>query len=323
MNKLISFNESEKYFKIKSLVENLPNILVELDDENITYQIDPTNDIRVKLASMGKDGYFSIMITKLEYKKDSYEIINDNISMVIDYLDNSGFDTKIQIKRYNKIIDDISYDEVSKLLNNKVEIGWIKLEFIMRGVRMWLNNVYESLPRENSVKQLERIMKLSSKTDIGNRISDMNKEGANIEYIQNPIDNGIESFEDYEKNKKVKHKTHIKQFNESLSNNLLEFCKYNLAFLLDDGFEIDLYTYNGIEISKDHGFYWDEIKDEFIPFFEMLNEKYDLVKFNRGGEDSVISFDDGGGADHYSYENVINDEIGDDMLLLKISFRAE
>jgi hypothetical protein len=60
----------------------------------------------------------------------------------------------------------------------------------------------ESLPRQQTVDQLKRVMKISSKTDIGNRISDMNKQGANIQYIQNPIDSGIESYEDYEKKNK-------------------------------------------------------------------------------------------------------------------------
>ena len=60
----------------------------------------------------------------------------------------------------------------------------------------------EGLPREHSVEQLKRVMKQSAKTDIGNRISDMNKQGANIQYIQNPIDSGIESYEDYEKHNK-------------------------------------------------------------------------------------------------------------------------
>lgn len=60
----------------------------------------------------------------------------------------------------------------------------------------------EALPRQQSVNQLKRVMKVSSKTDIGNRVSDMNKQGANIQYIQNPIDTGIESFEDYEKHNK-------------------------------------------------------------------------------------------------------------------------
>jgi hypothetical protein len=43
---------------------------------------------------------------------------------------------------------------------------------------------------------------MSAKTDIGNRISDMNKQGSNIQYIQNPIDSGIESYEDFEKHNK-------------------------------------------------------------------------------------------------------------------------
>jgi hypothetical protein len=62
-----------------------------------------------------------------------------------------------------------------------------------------------ALPRESTVKQLKKLRKLSKGTDIGDRISDMNKQGANIQYIQNPIDTGIESYEDYMKsNRKIK-----------------------------------------------------------------------------------------------------------------------
>jgi hypothetical protein len=57
----------------------------------------------------------------------------------------------------------------------------------------------ESLPTQKSVNQLKKVMKFSAKTDIGNRISDMNKQGANIQYIQNPIETGIESKEEYDK----------------------------------------------------------------------------------------------------------------------------
>jgi len=60
----------------------------------------------------------------------------------------------------------------------------------------------EALPNEKSVNQLKSVMKKSAKTDIGNRISDMNKQGANIQYIQNPVDTGIESYEDFEKHNK-------------------------------------------------------------------------------------------------------------------------
>jgi hypothetical protein len=60
----------------------------------------------------------------------------------------------------------------------------------------------EALPNQHTVDQLKRVMKQSAKTDIGNRISDMNKQGANIQYIENPIETGIESREDYEKHNK-------------------------------------------------------------------------------------------------------------------------
>ena len=65
-----------------------------------------------------------------------------------------------------------------------------------------VNVTNEALPNDQSVVQLKKVMKVSAKTDIGNRISDMNKQGANIQYIQNPIDTGIESYEDYEKHNK-------------------------------------------------------------------------------------------------------------------------
>lgn len=65
-----------------------------------------------------------------------------------------------------------------------------------------ISGTNESLPRQQSVDQLKRVMKMSARTDIGNRISDMNKQGANIQYIQNPIDSGIESYEEFEKKNK-------------------------------------------------------------------------------------------------------------------------
>lgn len=70
----------------------------------------------------------------------------------------------------------------------------------------------ESLPQESTVKQLKKLRKLTKGIDIGDKISDMNKQGANIQYIHNPIDKGIESIQDYwKKNQK---KVKIKKFNE-------------------------------------------------------------------------------------------------------------
>lgn len=60
----------------------------------------------------------------------------------------------------------------------------------------------ESLPRQSTVDQWKKLRKMTKGVDIGDRISDMNKQGANIEYIHNPVDTGIESYEDYEKKNK-------------------------------------------------------------------------------------------------------------------------
>jgi hypothetical protein len=65
-----------------------------------------------------------------------------------------------------------------------------------------IQQLNENLPRQSTVNQLKRLRKLSKGTDIGDKISDMNKQGANIQYIQNPIDSGIESYEDYMSNNK-------------------------------------------------------------------------------------------------------------------------
>ncbi len=64
------------------------------------------------------------------------------------------------------------------------------------------NNLNESLPRQQTVDQWNKLRKMTKGVDIGDRISDMNKQGANIQYIQNPIDTGIESYEDFEKHNK-------------------------------------------------------------------------------------------------------------------------
>ena len=59
-----------------------------------------------------------------------------------------------------------------------------------------------ALPRKQTVNQWKRLRKLTKGTDIGDKISDMNKQGANIQYIHNPVDTGIESYEDYQRDAK-------------------------------------------------------------------------------------------------------------------------
>lgn len=63
--------------------------------------------------------------------------------------------------------------------------------------------VNESLPSQRSVNQLKKLRKLTKGVDIGDRTPNMKKQGANIHFMHNPIDDDhIESYEDFEKKKK-------------------------------------------------------------------------------------------------------------------------
>ncbi len=48
------------------------------------------------------------------------------------------------------------------------------------------------------------VRKISKGIDIGDRIPKIKDDVSNLEYIRNPIDTGIESYEDFQKNENLK-----------------------------------------------------------------------------------------------------------------------
>jgi hypothetical protein len=83
---------------------------------------------------------------------------------------------------------------------------------------------------------------------------------------------------------------HLKRFNESTDENfkdeLQDFCETNLAYLLDEGAEIQIVEYDGrepgnelylIRILLDRPKKWDHIKDHMIPFLTRLQNKYEIT----------------------------------------------
>lgn len=105
-----------------------------------------------------------------------------------------------------KSVKEFGPDSINpELVNQKVVIcdGPYMVEFKPDGTITIVTDINEgALPRQSTVDQLERIRKMTKGVDIGDRVSDMNKQGSNIQYIQNPIDTGIESYEDFEKHNK-------------------------------------------------------------------------------------------------------------------------
>jgi regulator of sigma D len=133
--------------------------------------------------------------------------------------------------------------------------------------------------------------------------------------------------------KKMKY---IRKFNEgkNITDELKEFCSENLAYLIDGGFHI-LYStgfimqdyYTGVSINKmvDNSykiFNWHDIRDDVIPFFDILSRKYIvsditfslLIKINSEAyglkKDIMVKLDD-----------IIGDNL-EDYDIFKISFKC-
>ena len=113
---------------------------------------------------------------------------------------------------------------------------------------------------------------------------------------------------------------YLRSFNESdvlldmigITDDLEIFCKENLAYLIDEGFKVNVdRTYKEVKIQI-HNFYfpnwtkftWDDVKDDVIPFLEILREKYSFfedIKFV--SEDQHYNYFNL----EYKYDDVIND----------------
>jgi hypothetical protein len=102
---------------------------------------------------------------------------------------------------------------------------------------------------------------------------------------------------------------HLKRFNESTldKEEVQDFCETHLAYLIDEGLEVECYQFNesnkevayitlGYKLENDsHNLSpyeynfpsWNDIKDNIIPFFTHLSNKYDLLK---NGKEVCISY---------------------------------
>ena len=143
---------------------------------------------------------------------------------------------------------------------------------------------------------------------------------------------------------------HLKRFNEGLSSNefneLKEFSENCFAYLLDEGFELELVDRNGREsndpsfdedaeyfwvdlygpvitqpdsygaVPVDSSYSWDQIKDYYIPFLKLVQKRYtltdgdwnkDLVLFRRC-RDTKTAFK------RFEIEDVIDDKITPDSI---------
>ncbi len=116
---------------------------------------------------------------------------------------------------------------------------------------------------------------------------------------------------------------YLVKFNESTSSlsEIKKFSEENLAYLIDQGFLVKVGFHSSGNIMTmlltkptnniNYRLYWDDIKDDFIPFLQVLFKKYNFsnyLSFNyaRSESNGVISFT---GTIKIHIDDVINDNI--------------
>ena len=130
---------------------------------------------------------------------------------------------------------------------------------------------------------------------------------------------------------------HLKMFNESLTpdevDELKDFCETSLAYLLDDGYQVSVsvrdkvkypFTNQYVTICKEKQhtivslglkgkmgyrlFDWNDVKDYYIPFIQMLQRRYELQSFL--GDAGYVCFNTEMEFRYLSLDQVINDRVG-------------
>lgn len=136
---------------------------------------------------------------------------------------------------------------------------------------------------------------------------------------------------------------YLRSFNEGASflpedlNELQSFCETYLAYLLDDGFGIRVRhgsrkSRARIEFYKEDHFHpvpfnWDDVKDHYIPFYQMLSKEYEISTMTKygapdykyEGRDCSVKFEYRKPgkqlweteAKWFTEEEIINDKVGD------------
>jgi hypothetical protein len=131
---------------------------------------------------------------------------------------------------------------------------------------------------------------------------------------------------------------YLKKYNESVDNKdskelLTKISNECLAYLLDDGYQLrfsysDLCWYNGIDfrINKPEfeRFTWKDIKDDFIPFIEIINDKFKILDQITNNEITKVSqpfiFYTSTGTYTVSLDNLINDKISEMSHISQVCF---
>lgn len=92
---------------------------------------------------------------------------------------------------------------------------------------------------------------------------------------------------------------HLRRFDESLKDELQDFCETNLAYLIDEGFMVRISKFEGDDYHQimigygNENRLWSEMKDQILPFLHFLFKDYELYYDNNAEPAMGIVFHGG------------------------------
>ena len=120
---------------------------------------------------------------------------------------------------------------------------------------------------------------------------------------------------------------------DNLLDEVKDFTEQSLAYLVDEGWEIDFSIWNtrkgyipvdsrciNISIEKDEGTSWDLIKDKILPFLQLLERRYELEDSSRNRSDKpYVIYDESMSGICYSLQDLFDEEDLKYLIIDKIS----
>ena len=125
----------------------------------------------------------------------------------------------------------------------------------------------------------------------------------------------------------------VELYYDNLLDEVKDFTEQSLAYLVDEGWEIDFSIWNtkkgyipvdsrciNISIKKDEGTSWDLIKDKVLPFLQLLERRYELEDSSRNRSDKpYVIYDESMSGICYSLQDLFDEEDLKYLMLDKIS----
>lgn len=134
MKYLSSFNESNRFFQMKDIIDDIKDIAAELEDIGFTVEIEPSNEIRIKIASLRTNRTpFTIKVKKFKGFLHPFHIdeVKEVFERIIEYVSTKEIDCEFSVSHPTHTTSSRRWkvSETIPDIGNPKNIMWAQLTF--------------------------------------------------------------------------------------------------------------------------------------------------------------------------------------------------